>query len=159
MIGYVPQETILLHDTIYNNISLGNSRLDESHIIASLEKAGAWDFVQELPIMLNYVVGERGGGLSGGQRKCISIARALVNQPEILLLGEATSALDPVSEIAICDTLIKLRGKLTIMMISRQPALLKIADHAYLIKDLSAEPIQPNMLLSHPLAAMNTVAT
>ena len=81
------------------------------------------------------IVGERGGKLSGGQRQRIAIARALVHKPRLLILDEATSSLDPVSEEAICETLQQLKGKLTILAISHQPALVKIADHAYRIDD------------------------
>ena len=81
------------------------------------------------------VVGERGGKLSGGQRQRIAIARALVHKPKLLILDEATSGLDPKSEAAVCDTLQQLRGDLTILAISHQSALVKIADKAYRIQD------------------------
>jgi ATP-binding cassette subfamily C protein len=80
-------------------------------------------------------VGEHGGKISGGQRQRTAIARALVHKPKLLILDEATTALDPETESAICDTLRNLRGELTILVISHQPALLKIADHAYRIHD------------------------
>jgi ATP-binding cassette subfamily C protein len=81
------------------------------------------------------IVGERGGKLSGGQRQRIAIARALVHKPKLLILDEATSGLDPESEAAVCDTLQKLRGELTILAISHQSAMVKIADIAYRIQD------------------------
>lgn len=142
-IGYVPQETILLHDTIYNNITLGSSKLSESQVLSALELAGAWGFVQELPGQMQYVVGERGGALSGGQRQRVSIARALVNRPEVLLLDEPTSALDPASQKAVCETLRKLSGTLTMLVISHQPSLLRIADRVYHLNGLMAEAILP----------------
>jgi ATP-binding cassette subfamily C protein len=80
-------------------------------------------------------VGEHGGKISGGQRQRIAIARALVHKPKLLILDEATTALDPETESAICDTLQNLRGDLTILVISHQPALLKIADNAYRLSD------------------------
>ena len=88
-----------------------------------------------MPQGMHSMVGERGGKLSGGQRQRIAIARALVNEPEILILDEATSALDPEAESAICDTLLELRGQLTILAISHQPALLTITDHAYRVRE------------------------
>jgi ATP-binding cassette subfamily C protein len=82
---------------------------------------------------MHTTVGERGGMLSGGQRQRIAIARALVHNPSLLILDEATSGLDPETEMLICDTLRGLRGKLTILAISHQLALINAADRAYRI--------------------------
>lgn len=141
MIGYVPQETILLHDTILKNVTLDDSTLEEADAIEALQAAGAWNFVTLLEGGIQHVVGERGGMLSGGQRQRIAIARALVHRPNLLILDEATSALDPESEAAVFETLRQLRGRNTILAISHQPALLKCADQAYSIRDGIAEPI------------------
>ena len=134
-IGYVPQETILLHDTVLNNVILGDPDLSEADAQKALRAAGAWEFVDAMPLSMQTIVGERGGKLSGGQRQRIAIARALVHQPKLLILDEATSGLDPESETAVCDTLQQLRGELTILAISHQSALVKIADKAYRIQD------------------------
>jgi ATP-binding cassette subfamily C protein len=131
MIGYVPQETLLLHDTVLINVTLGDKEIGEDRVKAALRSAGAWDFVSNLPHGIHTIVGERGSKVSGGQRQRIAIARALVHEPKLLILDEATSALDPESETAICETLRKLKRKLTILAISHQPALVKIADRAY----------------------------
>ena len=135
MIGYIPQETILLHDTVLNNITLGDPDLSVADAQEALRAAGAWEFVNSMPQAMQSIVGERGGKLSGGQRQRISIARALVHKPKLLILDEATSGLDPESEAAVCDTLQQLRGKLTILAISHQSALVKIADKSYRIRD------------------------
>jgi ATP-binding cassette subfamily C protein len=135
MIGYVPQETLLLHDTIRNNITLGDADLSEKDAEGALRAAGAWEFVQSMPQGMQTIVGERGGKLSGGQRQRIAIARAIVHKPALLILDEATSALDPQSESAICETMIELRGQLTILTISHQEALVGIADKAYHVLD------------------------
>jgi len=135
MIGYVPQETILLHDTVLNNVTLGERDLSEADAREALRAAGAWKFVNSMPLSMRSIVGERGGKLSGGQRQRIAIARALVHKPKLLILDEATSGLDPESEAAVCDTLQQLRGELTILAISHQSALVKIADLAYRIQD------------------------
>ena len=131
MIGYVPQETLLLHDSIFNNVTLGNPAFTEKDAEQALRDAGAWHFVTDMPHGIHNLVGEQGGRLSGGQRQRITIARALVHKPELLILDEATSALDPASEAEICATLYQLRGKLTIIAISHQKALLHVADNAY----------------------------
>ena len=128
MVGYVPQETVLLHDTVLHNVTLGDPAISEAQAIAALEKAGAWDFVSALPDGLLTMVGERGGRLSGGQRQRIAIARALINAPRLLILDEATSALDPESEAAIIATLHALKANLTILAITHNEALAKAAD-------------------------------
>lgn len=135
VIGYVPQETLLFHDTVLRNVTLGALRLDEKDVEKALRAAGAWDFVMALPQGMHSTVGERGGKLSGGQRQRIAIARALVHKPVLLILDEATSGLDPESEASICDTLRQLRGRLTILAISHQPALVNAADRAYRVQD------------------------
>jgi ATP-binding cassette subfamily C protein len=142
MIGYIPQETILLHDTILSNVTLGETELRENDVIDALRAAGAWEFVKSMPQGIHTIVGERGGKLSGGQRQRIAIARALIHKPNLLILDEATSALDPDNECAICDTLELLRGRLTILAISHQHALLNIADRAYRIENGTAIEIE-----------------
>ena len=134
-IGYVPQETVLLHDSVLNNVSLGDPGISEADVVSALQAAGAWAFTEKLTEGIHSNVGERGGKLSGGQRQRIMIARALVHRPRLLIMDEATTALDPQSETAICETLQKLRGRQTILAISHQPALLNAADRAYRLQD------------------------
>lgn len=130
-IGYVPQETLLLHDSIAHNVSLGDPELSEADIEQALRAADAWDFVQALPEGIHSSVGERGGRLSGGQRQRIVIARALVRRPQLLILDEATSALDQDSADAVRQTLTRLRGTLTILTITHETSLVDIADRVY----------------------------
>jgi len=134
-IGYVPQENLLLHDTVLHNVTLGDPTLDESDAEYALRASGAWDFVSAMPEGMSSTAGERGTKLSGGQRQRIMIARALAHRPKLLILDEATSALDPASEAAICETLQKLRGKLTILAISHQTALVDSADRVYKLEN------------------------
>ena len=136
MIGYVPQETMLLHDTILINVTLGDPDLTEADAEQALRAAGAREFVMAMPGGLHSSVGERGSMLSGGQRQRIAIARALVHKPRLLILDEPTSALDPESEAAICETLGQLRGSgITILAISHQPTIMNVADRAYRLQD------------------------
>lgn len=153
LIGYVPQESLLLHDTVLNNVTLGDPELNEADAEEALQAAGIWEFVAGLEQGLHSSVGERGTRLSGGQRQRIMIARALVHRPRLLILDEATSALDPDSTAAICRTLEALRGRLTVLAISHQPALVETADRVYRLQDGAAwleepavdRPVQPVM--------------
>jgi len=139
LIGYVPQDTVLLHDSVLHNITLGDPRLTKADAERALRDAGAWDFVAAMPEGLDTVVGERGGKLSGGQRQRIVIARALVNRPQLLILDEATSALDPESEDAVRQTMAGLKGQLTILAISHNRAMVTAADRVYQLVDGSAQ--------------------
>jgi ATP-binding cassette subfamily C protein len=130
-VGYVAQETFLLHESVFVNVTLGDPELTAADVEAALRIAGAWEFVSALPEGMYTPVGERGSAISGGQRQRIAIARALVHQPQLLILDEATASLDPESEAAICTTVKNLRGTMTILAISHQPALLEVADRVY----------------------------
>jgi ATP-binding cassette subfamily C protein len=134
-LGYVPQEQLLLHDSILTNVTLGDPQLTEADAEYALRAANAWEFVSELPEGMHNSVGERGSKLSGGQRQRIMIARALVHRPEVLILDEPTSALDPDSEAIIIRTLENLRRDYTILAISHQTALAESADKTYRLQD------------------------
>lgn len=131
LIGYVPQDTLLLHDSILHNVTLGDPKLSIADAEEALRSAGALDFVSRLPLGLETIVGERGGKLSGGQRQRVVIARALINKPRLLILDEATSALDPESEEVVRQTMESLKGRLTILAISHNRALVQAADYVY----------------------------
>lgn len=131
MIGYVPQENLLLHDTVLTNVTLGDAGITEEDAERALRMAGAWSFIDALPRGLHASVGERGTKLSGGQRQRIMIARALAHRPKLLLLDEATSALDPETEAALRDTIRNCRGEMAIVAISHQSALVEAADRVY----------------------------
>src|SRR4029453_18593350 len=139
MIGYVPQENVLLHDTVARNVTLGDAALGPADVEYALRAAGAWDFVACLPDRADTVVAERGARFSGGQRQRIMIARALAHRPRLLILDEATASLDPATEAALCETLAALRGEITILAISHQRALVDTADRVYRIEKGRAE--------------------
>jgi ATP-binding cassette subfamily C protein len=111
-----------------------------------LRAAGAWEFVKALPSGMHSSVGERGTRLSGGQRQRIMIARALAHRPTLLILDEATSALDPESERVISETLERLKGEYTVLIVSHQPQLVEAADQAYRLEGGHALPVRPDAL-------------
>ena len=133
-IGYVPQDLMLFHDTVRENIVLGIESLTDAQVEAALEQAGAKEFVEKLEQGINTDVGSMGGKLSGGQRQRIALARALVTGPRMLILDEVTSALDPESEAQIVNNIAALRGRYTIVAITHRPAWTAIADRLYTIE-------------------------
>jgi ATP-binding cassette subfamily C protein len=133
-IGYVPQDLSLMHDTILNNVTMGDATIGADAVETALRQAGAWDFVQALPMGLDTLAGERGLRLSGGERQRIALARALAVQPKLLILDEVTSALDPATEMEICRNIKDLANDYTIIAITHRPAWAQIADHLYSVK-------------------------
>ena len=142
LIGYVPQELILLHDSIHVNVTLGDPNLSADDVEQALRLAGAWDFISNLPEGTMTVVGEKGSKLSGGQRQRIALARALVKKPKLLILDEVTSALDHESELAICRNIQELGGKVTILAVSHRPAWLQIAQNTITVTPLDSVTLE-----------------
>ena len=127
-IGYVPQDLFLFHDSVIKNLTLGDETISRKRAEQALKQAECWEFVSALNEGIDTVIGERGLLLSGGQRQRLSIARAIVRDPAILILDEATTALDPDTEREIIVTLKKLAGNMTILAVSHQPAIVKASD-------------------------------
>ncbi len=143
MTGYVPQELTLFHDTLKANVTLGHPDFSDEDVAHALQQAGAADFVASLPEGIETVVGERGARLSGGQRQRISIARALLHRPKILILDEATTALDPATEANIVANVIDLtrRAGLTVLAISHQPAWAAASDTVVRLREGKTETV------------------
>jgi ABC-type multidrug transport system fused ATPase/permease subunit len=124
----VPQDIFLFGGTIRENISYGKTGATEEMIIEAARKANAWDFISLFPDGLNTLVGERGTQLSGGQRQRIAIARAVLKDPKILILDEATSSLDSESERLVQDALEKLMKGRTSIVIAHRLSTIRQAD-------------------------------
>lgn len=128
-VGFVFQETFLFSDTIKNNILYGRRDVDDEMLYAASRAAHADDFIQQLPQGYETLIGEGGVQLSGGQRQRLSIARALVYNPEILILDDAFAALDPVTAQGILTQLEPVFKNRTVLFISHRLSALKIAQH------------------------------
>lgn len=119
-LAYVPQEGFLFHDSVRRNLTWGTRDLDEAALWRALDFVGAEPLVRALPEGLDTIVGERGARLSGGERQRLAIARALLRRPRLLVLDEATNAIDAASEAALLDRLAALDPRPTIVMISHR---------------------------------------
>jgi len=134
-IGTVPQEIILFGGTIRENINYGKPDASEAEIVAAAEQANAMLFIKDFPESLDTLVGERGIKLSGGQRQRIAIARAILKNPKILILDEATSSLDAESEHYVQQALDKLMKNRTTIIIAHRLATIRKVDTIYVLKD------------------------
>lgn len=134
IIGYVPQNVFLLDDTIRNNIVFGADRCNDAMIWEALEQAQLKTFVEQLPLGLDTILGERGIKFSGGQRQRIAIARALYQNPDILVLDEATSALDNDTEEALMEAINLLQGKKTLIIVAHRLSTIEKCNKIYRIE-------------------------
>jgi ABC-type multidrug transport system fused ATPase/permease subunit len=125
----VPQDIFLFGGSIRENIAYGKPGAAEQEIIDAAHKANAWEFISRFPDGLDTIVGERGMQLSGGQRQRIAIARALLRDPKILILDEATSSLDSESERLVQEALENLMNGRTSIVIAHRLSTIRQADH------------------------------
>ena len=134
-IGIVPQEVILFGGSIRENIGYGKQGASDEEIINAAKKANAWEFIESFPEKMDTLVGDRGVKLSGGQRQRIAIARAILKDPSILVLDEATSSLDARSESLVQEALEKLMENRTTIIIAHRLSTIRKADRILVIKD------------------------
>ena len=142
-IGSVPQDVQLFTGSVLDNIAMGVVDKDPSRVVTVAKFVGAHGVIQRLSHGYNTIVGERGRGLSTGQRQLLSIARALIRNPRILILDEATSALDPATEEQLLRQLKNNTRGRTVIMITHRLAPLAIADRVALVMDGRIERVGP----------------
>lgn len=135
LIGYVNQEPILFNDTIFNNIAFGVENATEEQVIAAAKVANAHDFIMEKEQGYMTNIGDRGMKLSGGQRQRLSIARAILKNPPILILDEATAALDTESEKQVQEALDRLMSTRTTIAIAHRLSTIKNSDEILVMKE------------------------
>lgn len=128
MIGTVTQDPILFNDSIYNNILLGKKNAKQTEILNASKVANAHEFIKKLPKGYQTNIGELGNKLSGGEKQRITIARALLKDPDLLILDEATSALDSEAEMKVQQALDKLMKNRTSLIIAHKISTIKKAD-------------------------------
>ena len=133
-VAFVPQDPYLFHDTIRGNLRWAYPEATEAEMWQALRLAAADGFVAALPEGLDTVAGDRGGRLSGGERQRITLARALMKRPALLVIDEATAQLDAENERWILAALQSLRGRTTVVAIAHGPALLEAADGIVLLQ-------------------------
>lgn len=134
-IAYISQETFLFNGTIVENLSLGNPYLTYDEIIEACKKAQIHDFINSLPLRYNTLIEENGSNFSGGQKQRLSIARAILRKPEILIMDEATSNLDSITERAIENTIHEFSKGMTTIIIAHRLSTIMRCDNIYILEN------------------------
>ena len=133
-IGYVPQETALFHASIRDNLAFINPDASDEEIRTAARRAHALEFIEAHPDGFDTIIGDQGVNLSGGQRQRLSIARALLTNPPLLLLDEAMSALDAQSEVELLRTIEDLRREMAILIVAHRLGAVRVADCVYVME-------------------------
>jgi ABC-type multidrug transport system fused ATPase/permease subunit len=141
LFGIVSQEAILFHDSVRNNLIMGALECTDAQVESALRSANAWDFVAALPEGMDTTIGDRGLKLSGGQRQRLTIARALLRNPEVLILDEATSALDSESEKLVQDAFDKLLFGRTSLVVAHRLSTVMHADKIIVLAEGRVEAV------------------
>ena len=137
LFSYVPQDIFLLDDSLRKNIAFGENdhQINDYKIMEIVEASGLKSLINKNKEGLNLIVGERGVRLSGGEKQRVGIARALYKKSKILILDEATSSLDTVTEKQIMDSINKLKNKFTILIVTHRLSTIEACDRIFLIKN------------------------
>ena len=142
-IGFVLQDAVLVHGTVRDNIAYGLDQVDAAQIRRAAEAAGAHDFIASLPAGYDTVIGERGAGLSAGQRQRVALARALVAEPRILLLDEPTASVDREAETALLRDLLHSRHGRTTLLVTHSQQAIRTADQLLVLDHGSLRVCSP----------------
>lgn len=132
-VGYVPQDVTLFTGTLRDNIALARPGITDAQLIKATERAGIADWVNRHPLGFDMPISERGDSVSGGQRKCISVARALVTEPSILIMDEPTGGTDQSTERAIIESLKSYMEGRTLIVVTHRNSLLALADRILVV--------------------------
>jgi subfamily B ATP-binding cassette protein MsbA len=133
--GIVNQDPVLFHDTLFNNIAFGQPEATKDQVVAVAKIAQIHDFIMSTPQQYNTVVGDRGSTLSGGERQRITLARALLMNPPILILDEATASLDSKSERQVQEALASVMEGRTSIVIAHRLSTIQHADQIIVLKE------------------------
>src|SRR5690606_21981688 len=139
-IGYVPQESVMVDESVAHNLTLGET-IPEQKIRDALRDADALQFVEAMPEGLATRVGHGGSRLSGGQRQRLAIARALIHEPKLLILDEATSSLDPEAQEAIVETVARLKSHRAVLAVAHTASLVRAADQVWRLAEGRLVPL------------------
>lgn len=134
-ISYISQDIFLFSDTIYNNIKLGMENVTEKDVMEACHGSLADHFIEKMPLKYNTILDENGSNLSGGQKQRIAIARALLRKPSILIMDEATSNLDTITEQSIKNTILNLEGEMTCIIIAHRLSTIKQCDKIIVLNE------------------------
>ena len=132
-VGYVPQEVTLFTGTLRDNISLGRPFITDAQLVRAVERAGIADWVNRHPLGFDMQISERGDSVSGGQKKCIAVARALVTEPNILILDEPTGGTDQTTERTIIESLSEFMKGRTLIVVTHRNSLLALVDRIVVV--------------------------
>ena len=135
VVSYIPQTVFLNDETVRGNVAFMAAEEDEERIIRCLECAQIWEDVREMPEGLDTIIGQNGTAISGGQRQRIALARALYKESEILIMDEATAALDVDTERAVIDAVRQMRGQKTLLMVTHHMSLAEACERVYRLEN------------------------
>lgn len=130
-IAYVPQETFLFRDTIYNNLCMGNENVTKEELDIVCERCRLQEFISKQPRGIESIIDESGANMSGGQKQRLAIARALLKKPDILILDEATSNLDSITEKSIISAIEEVASDVTVIIIAHRLSTIKRCDNIF----------------------------
>ncbi len=127
-VGYMPQDVTLFHGTLRDNLTMAHRGITDEALLLAAERAGLSDFVNRHPSGFDMPIAERGDSVSGGQRRCIALARALVHEPSVLILDEPTGSMDHTTESVVISQLQDYASHRTLLVVTHRNSLLPLVD-------------------------------